>query len=64
MTRVAVVDLGTNSTRLLVAEVAGGRVSELARRLTITKLGERVDETRRLREDAIARVMDPARNPT
>ena len=58
MTRVAVVDLGTNSTRLLVAEVVGGRVSELARRLTITKLGERVDETRRLREDAIARVLE------
>lgn len=58
MTRVAVVDLGTNSTRLLVAEVAGGQVSELARRLTITKLGEGVDEARRLRDDAIARVAE------
>lgn len=56
MTRVAVVDLGTNSTRLLVADVAGGRVSELVRRLTITKLGEGVDEARRLRSDAVARV--------
>ena len=56
MTRVAVVDLGTNSTRLLVADVDHGDVRELARRLTITKLGEGVDETRRLRPDAVARV--------
>lgn len=58
MTRVAVVDLGTNSTRLLVADVAGAHVSELARRLTITKLGEGVDESRRLQDGAIARVME------
>jgi exopolyphosphatase/guanosine-5'-triphosphate,3'-diphosphate pyrophosphatase len=56
LTRVAVVDLGTNSTRLLVADVRGGVITEIARRLTITKLGEDVDESRRLRADAIARV--------
>ena len=56
MTRVAVVDLGTNTTRLLVADVADGRVDELLRRTTITRLGEGVDERRRLLPVPIARV--------
>jgi exopolyphosphatase/guanosine-5'-triphosphate,3'-diphosphate pyrophosphatase len=54
--RVGVVDLGTNSTRLLVADVADGRVEELVRRLTITRLGEGVDERRKLLPLPIARV--------
>jgi exopolyphosphatase/guanosine-5'-triphosphate,3'-diphosphate pyrophosphatase len=56
MTRVAAVDLGTNSTRLLVADVEDGRLSEVVRRLTITKLGEGVDARRRLLPLPIARV--------
>jgi exopolyphosphatase/guanosine-5'-triphosphate,3'-diphosphate pyrophosphatase len=56
MTRVAAVDLGTNSTRLLVADVAGDELEEVSRRLTITRLGEGVDERRRLLPRAIARV--------
>jgi exopolyphosphatase/guanosine-5'-triphosphate,3'-diphosphate pyrophosphatase len=56
VTRVAVVDLGTNSTRLLVADVEGDRVAELVRRTTITRLGEGVDERRRLLPAPIARV--------
>ena len=56
VTRVGVVDLGTNSTRLLVAEVENGTVSELERRLTITRLGEGVDGRRLLLPTAIARV--------
>jgi exopolyphosphatase/guanosine-5'-triphosphate,3'-diphosphate pyrophosphatase len=56
MRRVAAVDLGTNSTRLLVADVNGGRLSEIVRRLTITRLGEGVDERRRLLPLPIARV--------
>ena len=56
MTRVAAVDLGTNSTRLLVAEVDGDRLEEVTRRLTITRLGEGVDERRRLLPVPIARV--------
>ena len=56
MTRVGVVDLGTNSTRLLVADVEDGTVSELDRRLTITRLGEGVDARRLLLPTAIARV--------
>src|SRR5262245_46718228 len=55
-TRVGVIDLGTNSTRLLVADVDGDLVHELERRLTITRLGESVDERRLLLPTAIARV--------
>jgi len=54
--RVAVIDLGTNSTRLLVADVVDGRVDEVARRVRITRLGEGVDERRRLLPLPIARV--------
>jgi exopolyphosphatase/guanosine-5'-triphosphate,3'-diphosphate pyrophosphatase len=54
--RVASVDLGTNSTRLLVADVEDGRLDEVVRRLTITRLGEGVDERRRLLPAPIARV--------
>jgi exopolyphosphatase/guanosine-5'-triphosphate,3'-diphosphate pyrophosphatase len=56
LTRVASVDLGTNSTRLLVADVADSRVDEVTRRLQITRLGEGVDERRRLLPLPIARV--------
>ena len=54
--RVAVVDLGTNTTRVLVADVAGGRVTELRRETVITGLGQGVDATGRLGEPAIERV--------
>jgi len=54
--RVGAVDLGTNSTRLLVAEVEGGTVRELGRGLRITRLGEGVDTRRKLLPVAIARV--------
>jgi exopolyphosphatase/guanosine-5'-triphosphate,3'-diphosphate pyrophosphatase len=56
MTRVAAVDLGTNSTRLLVADVDDGSISDLARETRITRLGEGVDERRRLLPGPIARV--------
>jgi exopolyphosphatase/guanosine-5'-triphosphate,3'-diphosphate pyrophosphatase len=54
--RVAVIDLGTNSTRLLVADVVDGELTEVARRLTITRLGEGVDATGRLAPAAVERV--------
>ena len=50
------VDVGTNSTRLLVAEVADGRVRELDRRTIVTRLGEGVDAAGRLSEAAMERV--------
>jgi exopolyphosphatase / guanosine-5'-triphosphate,3'-diphosphate pyrophosphatase len=56
--RIAVLDLGTNSTRLLVADVEDGAVSELERRTTVTRLGDGVDATGLLSEAAIARVTE------
>jgi exopolyphosphatase/guanosine-5'-triphosphate,3'-diphosphate pyrophosphatase len=54
--RVAAIDLGSNSTRLLVADVDDGRIEEVVRRLAITRLGEGVDLTGRLGDEPIARV--------
>jgi exopolyphosphatase / guanosine-5'-triphosphate,3'-diphosphate pyrophosphatase len=54
--QVAAVDLGTNSTRLLVARVEDGRLDELERETRITRLGEGVDERKRLLPAPIARV--------
>lgn len=55
--RRAVVDIGTNSTRLFVAEVAGGRVGEVLERHTeITRLGAGVDSGGQLSEEAMERV--------
>jgi exopolyphosphatase/guanosine-5'-triphosphate,3'-diphosphate pyrophosphatase len=51
--RVAVVDMGTNSTRLLVADVEGGQVEEIERRSTVTRLGRGVDTTHQLATEAI-----------
>ena len=56
MARVAAVDIGTNSTRLLVADVDGKRVTPVVRHAKVTHLGEGVDAARRLLPDAIARV--------
>jgi exopolyphosphatase/guanosine-5'-triphosphate,3'-diphosphate pyrophosphatase len=53
---VAAVDLGTNTTRLLVGRVDDGRVEELHRETRITRLGEGVDARRRLLPVPIARV--------
>jgi len=56
VTRVAAIDLGTNATRLLVADVSNGDLTELVRRTRITRLGEGVDARRRLLPVPIARV--------
>lgn len=53
--RVAAIDLGTNTTRLLVADVENGRVAEVDGRVEITRLGEGVDSRRRLLPLPIAR---------
>jgi exopolyphosphatase/guanosine-5'-triphosphate,3'-diphosphate pyrophosphatase len=57
-TRVAVVDIGTNSTRLLIADVdpATRTVTEVDRRTTVTRLGQGVDHTGVLADEAMARV--------
>jgi exopolyphosphatase/guanosine-5'-triphosphate,3'-diphosphate pyrophosphatase len=54
--RVAALDLGTNTTRLLVADVLDGSVEEVVRRTRITRLGEGVDARRRLLPLPITRV--------
>jgi exopolyphosphatase/guanosine-5'-triphosphate,3'-diphosphate pyrophosphatase len=69
VTRFAAVDLGTNSTRLFVAEAGaagedekwpmcthGPELTDLARRAVVTRLGEGVDADRRLRPAAVERV--------
>ena len=53
--RVGVIDMGTNSTRLLLAEVANGQIDEIERLLTITRLGAHVDRDGRLGESAMGR---------
>jgi len=53
---VAAVDLGTNTTRLLVGDVEDGRVEELHRETRITRLGEGVDARRKLLPVPVARV--------
>jgi exopolyphosphatase / guanosine-5'-triphosphate,3'-diphosphate pyrophosphatase len=54
--RAGAVDLGTNATRLLVAEVDGARVMPLARREHVTRLGDGVDAKRVLSWGGIERV--------
>ncbi len=57
MTRVAVVDVGTNSTRLLVADVTDGEVEALDRRSIVTRLGEGLERSGALGEEPMARVL-------
>ncbi|MCP9490820.1 MAG: Ppx/GppA family phosphatase [Solirubrobacteraceae bacterium MAG38_C4-C5] len=55
--RVAVVDIGTNSTRLLVSDVAqDGTVTDLERISEVTRLGQGVDVTGSLADEAMERV--------
>ncbi len=55
--RAAVVDIGTNSTRLLIADVASdGAITELVRRSVVTRLGDGVDSSGALSEEAASRV--------
>lgn len=50
-------DMGTNSTRLLVADIEDGEVKELERRSTVTRLGRGVDTSRQLATEAIEDVV-------
>ncbi len=51
--KVAVIDIGTNSARLLIADVAGDRVTEVERRGKVTRLGRGVDLTGQLSAEGI-----------
>ena len=57
MTRVAAVDIGTNSTRLLVADVDHEEIHDVVRRTRVTRLGEGVDAGRRLLPAAMERTL-------
>lgn len=63
MTRVAAIDCGTNSIRLLVADAdpATGRLVDLDRRMTIVRLGQGVDRTGRLAPEALERTFAACR---
>ncbi|MDQ0934947.1 Ppx/GppA phosphatase family protein [Streptomyces turgidiscabies] len=63
MTRVAAIDCGTNSIRLLVADVdpATGELVDLDRRMTIVRLGQGVDRTGRLAPEALERTFAACR---
>lgn len=55
--RVAAIDVGTNSTRLLVADEQGPGFRSLDRRMTITRLGQGVDQRRVLAPEALQRTL-------
>jgi exopolyphosphatase / guanosine-5'-triphosphate,3'-diphosphate pyrophosphatase len=58
VTRVAGIDCGTNSIRLLVAEVEDGSLVDVVRRMKVVRLGEGVDRTGEFSAAAIARTLD------
>ena len=58
MTTLAAIDVGTNSVRVYVAEVDGEEARQLDRDLIITRLGEGVDETRRLGAEPLRRTIE------
>ena len=55
--RVAAIDCGTNSIRLLIAEVSGANFREVTRDMEIVRLGQGVDKTGQFHPDAIARTL-------
>jgi exopolyphosphatase / guanosine-5'-triphosphate,3'-diphosphate pyrophosphatase len=55
MTRVAAVDCGTNSIRLLIADVTDGQLTDVHREMRIVRLGQGVDATGQFAPDALAR---------
>ncbi len=63
MTRVAAIDCGTNSIRLLVADAdpSTGEITDLDRRMTIVRLGQGVDRTGRLAPEALERTFAACR---
>jgi exopolyphosphatase/guanosine-5'-triphosphate,3'-diphosphate pyrophosphatase len=55
VSRVAALDCGTNSIRLLVADLEGDRLTDVIRRMEVVRLGQGVDRTGRLADDALER---------
>ena len=57
MSRVAAIDCGTNSIRLLIADISGGKFKEVLRDVEIVRLGQGVDENKSFHPDAINRTL-------
>ncbi len=57
MSQVAVIDCGTNSIRLLIAEISGSTFKEVIRTMEIVRLGQGVDENKAFHPDAINRTL-------
>ena len=57
MSRVAAIDCGTNSIRLLIADIAGDNFKEVLRTLEIVRLGQGVDQNKAFHPDAIDRTL-------
>jgi exopolyphosphatase/guanosine-5'-triphosphate,3'-diphosphate pyrophosphatase len=60
-TRVAAIDCGTNSIRLLISDIGDGMKSDLLREMRIVRLGQDVDRTGRLADEAISRTVQATR---
>ena len=58
MSRVAAIDCGTNSIRLLIADIAGGNFKEVLRTMEIVRLGQGVDQNKAFHPDAIDRTLN------
>ncbi|GBL25182.1 bifunctional 3-dehydroquinate synthase/phosphatase [Candidatus Planktophila sp.] len=57
MSRVAAIDCGTNSIRLLIADITNGNFKEVVRQMEIVRLGQGVDQNKSFHPDAIARTL-------
>jgi exopolyphosphatase / guanosine-5'-triphosphate,3'-diphosphate pyrophosphatase len=57
LSRVAAIDCGTNSIRLLIADISGGKFKEVLRDMEIVRLGQGVDENKSFHPDAINRTL-------
>ena len=57
MTRVAAIDCGTNSIRLLITDITEGNFKEVERTMEIVRLGQGVDQTKMFHPDAIKRTL-------
>lgn len=57
MSRVAAIDCGTNSIRLLIADITIGKFQEVLRTMEIVRLGQGVDENKSFHPDAIVRTL-------
>ena len=62
MSRVAAIDCGTNSIRLLIADITDGNFREINRRMEIVRLGQGVDQNKRFDPEAIARTLAAVNN--